>query len=84
MTASRGSDPVRVGDYLEQFTLRLLQHALDEATAAYWRRRAEQFEAVGTPSADATALACRRHAGLLDETRGQGTDVADHFGEAVA
>lgn len=32
-------------DYTEHFRKRVLQDALTEATAAYWRRRAETFEA---------------------------------------
>lgn len=32
-------------DDLTQFSYRLLRDAMNEATAAYWLRRAEQFEA---------------------------------------
>lgn len=35
----------RLGDYLDHFTRRVLQDAMAEATAAYWLRRAEDFEA---------------------------------------
>lgn len=36
---------VRLGEHLDQFTRRVLQDALNEATVAYWLRRAEDFEA---------------------------------------
>ena len=52
---------------LVHFRLRVLYDALLEATADYWRRRADTFAACGTPTADETALACRRHADLLED-----------------
>lgn len=36
---------IRLADELEQTALRLLTDALNEATRAYWLRRAETFEA---------------------------------------
>lgn len=36
---------VSLGEYLDHFQRRVLQDALAEATAAYWLRRAEDFEA---------------------------------------
>lgn len=51
-------------EHLEHFRHRVLQDAIAEATAAYWTRRAEQFEAVGTPGCDEIARACRNHARL--------------------
>lgn len=51
--------------YVEHFQRRVLQDALAEATVGYWRRRADSFSEVGTPAAEATALACRRHAWLV-------------------
>ncbi len=51
--------------YIEHFRARVLQDALAEATANYWIRRAETFEAVGNPRCDEIALACRRHATLI-------------------
>lgn len=36
--------PVDLADYVEHFRARVLQDALNEATAAYWLRRAETFE----------------------------------------
>lgn len=50
---------------VEHFRARVLQDALAEATSSYWLRRAVELEAVGTPTADASALACRRHATLV-------------------
>lgn len=47
---------------LDQFTHRLLQDALAEATAVYWQRRAATFDAVGTAAAAETAQACRNAA----------------------
>lgn len=35
---------VSLGQYLDHFQRRVLQDALAEATAAYWLRRAEDFE----------------------------------------
>lgn len=55
-------------EHLHHFARRLIQDALQEATAAYWERRADTFATVGTPDADQTALACRRHAWLLRNT----------------
>jgi hypothetical protein len=45
-------------DYVEHFRRRVLQEALQTATAAYWRRRAVTFAQVGTPACDEIALAC--------------------------
>ncbi len=50
--------------HVENFTRRVMQDALAEATAAYWLRRADTFAAVGTPRCDEIALACRRRATL--------------------
>lgn len=36
---------VSLGEYLDHFTRRILQDALAEATAAYWLRRAADFDA---------------------------------------
>ena len=51
-------------EHLEHFRARVLQDALNEATAAYWQRRAEAFAAVGTPACDEIAQACRNRARL--------------------
>jgi hypothetical protein len=56
-----------VGQLLARGQLRLIQQVLEEASVAFWQRRAAEFDAVGTPTADATALACRRHAQLVQE-----------------
>jgi hypothetical protein len=39
-------------DYLEHFQMRVLQDALNEATASYWLRRADQFEEAKPTLAD--------------------------------
>ena len=44
---------------------RVLLDVINEAAPAYWRRRALTFAAVGTATADESALACERHADLL-------------------
>jgi hypothetical protein len=48
--------------YVQHFRERVLQDALAEATAAYWLRRAAQFEAVGNARCDEIARACRNRA----------------------
>lgn len=58
-------NPEALADYVEHFGKRVLQDALNEATASYWNRRAEQFEAVGNARCDAIALACRRKATIV-------------------
>jgi hypothetical protein len=49
---------------IAHFRMRVLQDALNEACSAYWLRRADDFNVVGTPECDQVALACRRKAGL--------------------
>jgi hypothetical protein len=51
-------------DYVANFRRRVLQDALNEATAAYWRQRAAQFEAVGNARCDEIAVACRNRAAI--------------------
>lgn len=50
--------------YVEHFRYRVLQDALTEATAHYWRRRADQFAAVGNAACDEIAQACLNRAAL--------------------
>ena len=69
-------------DVLVQIIRREIQQAFLEALPAYWCRRAETFEAVGTATADASARACRRHAWLLAE--GLPHDVAAELDEWLA
>lgn len=38
------TEPIRFGDDLLMFTIRLIQNAIDEMTAAHWDRRALDFE----------------------------------------
>jgi len=54
----------RLVDDIEHFRRRLLRECLDEAASAYWLRRAQDFDKVGTPACDEVALACRRRAEL--------------------
>ncbi|MCW2763610.1 MAG: hypothetical protein JWR85_3811 [Marmoricola sp.] len=51
-------------EYVRHFSTRVLQDALNEATAAYWMKRAEQFDAVGNARCDEIARACRNRAAL--------------------
>lgn len=53
-----------LGAYIEHFRSRVLQDALNEATAAYWKRRAATFARVGTPACDEIAAACRARAAV--------------------
>ncbi len=61
-----------LNEYVEHFRARVLQDAFNEATAAYWTRRAEKFLAVGTPTCDEIAQACQNAATLW-------SDQADHI-----
>lgn len=56
----------RLLEHAEQFEKRQIQDILNEACAGYWRRRAEQFAAVGTPACDEIAQACRNRAMLAE------------------
>jgi hypothetical protein len=42
-----------------------VQQAITEATADYWRRRAQDFEQIGNPRCAPIAENCRNHARLL-------------------
>lgn len=57
--------PSHLPEYVEHFRARVLQDALNEALPHYWMRRAEQFAAVGTPTCDEIASACRAKAEFL-------------------
>lgn len=62
-TASRSNTDLErlagsLGVDLEHFRRRVVQDALQEATAAYWTRRAKTFAGVGTPACDEIARAC--------------------------
>ena len=51
-------------EYVEHFRSRVLADALQEATSAYWLRRARVFAEVGTEGCDEIAQACRNRAAL--------------------
>jgi len=53
-----------LAEYTAHFRYRVLQDALTEATAAYWTKRAEQFDAVGNARCDEIAQACRNRAAV--------------------
>ena len=55
-----------IGRTADHFVKRLLLDCLSEQTAAYWNRRAEDFAAVGTPSCNEIARACRARAAVSD------------------
>ncbi len=65
--------------HVENFTRRVMQDALAEATANYWIRRAETFEAVGNPRCDEIAEACRHRA-----TLGLGADDLELVADALS
>ena len=56
-------------EYAENFRRRVLQDALNEATAGYWTKRAETFDAVGNASSDEIARACRNRATMALPTK---------------
>lgn len=54
-------------DYdLDHFAKRVILDAMNEATKAYWLRRAQTFVGVGTPTCDEIATACRNRAALCE------------------
>ncbi len=81
----------------DHFRARILQDCLTEATAAYWLRRAATFDAVNglpalpldadpntvasAPEAMQVALACRRHAWLLEQETS--TPISDEVWAAL-
>lgn len=58
---------IRLADHLDQFTKRIIIDALNEATAAYWQHRAEQFEAACWRPGDYTGTATRDELSARDE-----------------
>ncbi|MGC3953418.1 MAG: hypothetical protein QM804_04050 [Propionicimonas sp.] len=68
--------------FWQQVARRVIQEVLAEALPDTWLRRAEQFQKVGTPSADEAAKNCRRHAWLL-ATRGMPDDLASEVEEVL-
>lgn len=53
-------------DHIDSFQRRVLQDALTEATAIYWRRRAETFEWARPRPTDRLGEDGRRGAALID------------------
>jgi hypothetical protein len=51
------STVVALVEHVDRFAERVIQDALNEATAAYWRRRAEQTEAARSRTGDFHGLA---------------------------
>lgn len=66
----------QAAEMVQRFAVRCVQQAFEEALPVYWIRRAQELERVGTPWADATAVACRRHAWIL-ATTGMPGDIAE-------
>ena len=50
---------LNLAEHLEHFRLRVLQDALTEATAAYWKRRAQAFEDAAPRPGDFNGRASR-------------------------
>ena len=65
----------------ENFARRMIQDAMAEQLRSYWPRRADSFASVGTPRCDAIALACCRHAEIVQF---QDTDILDDLLEEAA
>ena len=56
-----------VATHVDHFQHRVIVDALNEATAAYWRRRAAQFRGVGNERCDLIARNCEHRATLAEE-----------------
>lgn len=50
---------------VERIFRRWLQDVMTEATAAYWLRRADQLDKIGTDWSAEAAQACRNHARMM-------------------
>jgi hypothetical protein len=61
-----------VGQLAARGWVRLVQQTIEEATAAYWLRRAADFDAVPLPE---VALACRRRASLAELTEADALEM---------
>lgn len=57
---------MNLDDHLTQFSLRLIRDAMNEATALYWLRRAEQFETARPRPGDRLGANGRRGAAEID------------------
>lgn len=68
---------------VEHFRARVLQDAFNEALGAYWLRRAESFERVGTARCDEIARACRNAAALAVDRDDIDEDVWSALKEAA-
>ena len=77
------SAPGALADNVAHFRRRVLQDALNEACADYWRRRAEDFEKVGTPECDEIAQACR-HRAEVSLVGGTSPEVDDVLSEEAS
>lgn len=53
-----------LAEYVDHFRERVLQDALNEATASYWARRSATFDRVGNERCDEVARACRARASV--------------------
>lgn len=71
-----------LSDELERFSRRLLYDCLLEQSRAYWIRRAEAFDAVGTPACDEIAQACRNRA-EVSRLGGDAREFADLIREEL-
>lgn len=78
------SDDDHLHTYVTHFFRRVLQDAWIEATAAYWLRRAEIFDAVGTPACDEIAQACRNRATLADLSAAEFRQTLQDLAEGAA
>lgn len=76
MTRTRDPEP------LKRILFRWLQQQVIESLPSYWERRARTFDAVGSPSGDETAQACRNKAQIL-RWYGPDPDVAAELEEIL-
>jgi hypothetical protein len=67
--------PTALVEEIEHFRRRLLVDCLLEATANYWRRRADDFRSVGTPECDEVAQACEHRARVSQ----LGGDIQEYY-----
>lgn len=62
---------------VEKFGRRVILECLQAASVTWWERRAGTFAAVGTPSCDEVAQACRNKARAIAEFGLTDFDAAD-------
>jgi S-adenosylmethionine:tRNA-ribosyltransferase-isomerase (queuine synthetase) len=59
-------DKTTVGQTADHFMHRMLEQVMSEETRAFWIRRAQTFDAVGTTACREIAQACRNRAAMAE------------------